>query len=236
MSLVEPKLLLLPGLEGSGDLFAGLAEALGPAHKVEIVRYPASCRTYVDASSIVRQALSRLRPLLIVAESFSTPLAIQIAADAHSDVAGLVLCNGFVANPLSGIESMMASVSAPWLFRMPLNSVAVRTFLVGPDASDELVRAVQSAVAPVSPSVLCARLHAVMHCDAREASSRIQVPTLYLHAQRDRLIGEAGLKQILRIRPDVQVTRIDGPHLLLQKEPQRCAEVILQFLDRILKP
>lgn len=233
MDTPRSRLLLLPGLEGSGELFEGLIEELGARFETHVARYPAACRTYVDAESVVRRLVAESKPRVIVAESFSTPLAVELAAELQDEIDGLVLCNGFVANPLSGVESMMAAVSAPWFLHMPLTSMAARVFLVGPEASDGLVDAVQQAVRPVAPEVLAGRLRAVLGCDARGALARIRIPVLCLHSTRDRLIGEAGLKEILRIKPDVVVERVDGPHLLLQREPRRCAEIIAGFVERI---
>jgi pimeloyl-[acyl-carrier protein] methyl ester esterase len=237
MDTPRPTLLLLPGLEGSGELFSGLIEEFADRLDTRVARYPSACCAYAGAAHVVRELMREVvagsSPFVLVAESFSTPLAIQIAADAQSEIHGLVLCNGFVANPLSAFESMMASASASWFFHLPLTSVAARAFLVGPNASDGLVEAVQSVVAPVSPQILSARLSAVLSCDAREALARIRVPVLYLHATRDRLIGGSGLKEILRIKSDVMVERVDGPHLLLQKEPKKCAEIIARFVEQI---
>jgi len=233
MNSPRPRLLLLPGLEGSGDLFDGLLEEFTGKFETEVARYPSSCTSYGDVMAIVRQLITGSRPFVLVAESFSTPLAIEIAADRQDEIDGLVLCNGFAANPLNTFESMMAAASAPWFFRFPLTSVAARTFLVGADASEGLVDAARGAVAPIPPATLCARFNAVLGCDARAALARLRVPILYLHATRDRLIGNAGLNEIRRIKPDVAVQHVDGPHLLLQKEPRQCAKLIARFVAQI---
>lgn len=231
MQYPHPTLLLLPGLEGSGDLFSGLIDELAPHFDIQVVRYPNSCGSYAAAAAVVREMLPPNRPVVLVAESFSTPLAVQIAAEAPQAIAALVLCNGFILNPLTPLESMWAAAAAPWWFQLPLTNTAARTFLVGPDASDTLVRKVQSAIAPLPPSVLCARLHAVLRCDAQQALAHITAPMLYLHATRDRLTGHAGLKQMLSLKPDLAVERMVGPHLLLQKEPRTCADLIRRFLE-----
>ena len=233
MTPPRTRMLLLPGLEGSGELFAGLIEELGTGFETRSARYPAECRTYADAEDLVRQLMVDSRASVIVAESYSTPLAIKIAAELQDEIDGLVLCNGFAVNPLGGLESLMATLSAPWFFHMPLTDVAARVFLVGPEASDGLVEAVHRVIAPVAPAVLGARLRAVLECDARDALGRIRIPMLYLRATRDRLIGEASLREILRVKPDVQVERVDGPHLLLQKEPRQCAELIGRFVEGV---
>jgi len=234
MDTPRPKLLLLPGLEGSGDLFSGLIEELGPLFDTRVVRYPNSCRTYEAVAGVVRKEFTGSSPFVMVAESFSTPISVQLAGDAQHGIEGLVLCNGFVSNPLSTLESLWASAAAPWLFRFPLTSIAARTFLVGPDAPDQLVADVRHAVGPVPPDVLCARLRAVLGCDVRDALRRIRVPVLCLQSGRDRLIGERASREILRIKPDIAMERIDGPHLLLQREPRECAEIIGRFVDRVV--
>ncbi len=53
---------------------------------------------------------------------------------------------------------------------------------------------------------------------------------LYLQAGSDRLVGAECLEEILSIKSDVRVTRLAGPHLLFQREPERAAEAIEEFL------
>jgi hypothetical protein len=38
---------------------------------------------------------------------------------------------------------------------------------------------------------------------------------------------------VLAARPDARVETIEGPHLLLQREPQKAAAVIMKFIDQI---
>lgn len=81
MQLRDPQILLLPGLDGTGKLLADFAKSLREYHEVEIVSYPvdwvlsnAELITYVSAK------FSPNRQYIILGESFSGVLAIQIAA------------------------------------------------------------------------------------------------------------------------------------------------------------
>ncbi|HEY2857908.1 MAG TPA: alpha/beta hydrolase [Terracidiphilus sp.] len=233
MDSPHARLLLLPGLEGSGDLFDPLIEEFAGGLDPTVARYPFSCTSYNDLTPIVSRLLPGSRPFILVAESFSTPLAIEIAGSAQGEIDGLVLCNGFAVSPLAAWESTLASASAPWLFRFPLTSLAARTLLVGHNASQGLVDAVRNVIGTLPPDILCARLNAVLRCDMRAALARIRVPVLYLHATRDKLIGDVGLNEMRRVKPDMTVQHIDGPHLLLQREPKQCAESIARFIAAI---
>ncbi len=56
-------LVLLPGLDGTGDLFAPLVDALDPNVPTQIVRYPlADASDYATCEAIARAALPTDRP------------------------------------------------------------------------------------------------------------------------------------------------------------------------------
>ena len=86
---------------------------------------------------------------------------------------------------------------------------------------------------PKLPAALSARFRAVLTCDARAALENIAVPILYLQAKKDRLVKESSLDKIRRIKPRTVVAVILGPHLLLQREPQRAAEVVMEFVRQL---
>jgi pimeloyl-ACP methyl ester carboxylesterase len=93
-------LVLLPGLDGTGDLFAPVVDALGPNVPTQIVRYPLShASDYAACEAIARGALPTDRPYVLLGESFSGPIAVSIAAAAPPGLRGLILCSTFARNP-----------------------------------------------------------------------------------------------------------------------------------------
>jgi pimeloyl-[acyl-carrier protein] methyl ester esterase len=92
--------VLLPGLDGTGNFFAPVIDALGSNVQTQIVRYPLSdASDYVTCENIARAALPIDRPYVLLGESFSGPIAVSIAATAPPRLAGLILCSTFVRNP-----------------------------------------------------------------------------------------------------------------------------------------
>jgi pimeloyl-[acyl-carrier protein] methyl ester esterase len=103
------KLVLLPGMDGTGNLFADFVEALPDTFEVEVVHYPNNvCLSYTELMTFVQSAAPPSEPFVLVAESFSTPLAIQYAATNPPDLRGLVICAGFVTTPLQGWRRFLA--------------------------------------------------------------------------------------------------------------------------------
>ena len=70
-------LVLLPGLDGAGELFADFVAALPEACTATVVAYPADkFLSYRDLRPFVSAAVPKSERFVLVAESFSTPLAI----------------------------------------------------------------------------------------------------------------------------------------------------------------
>lgn len=230
----HPQLVLLPGLDGTGTLFRGFVAEMSSEFTTTVVQYPATPASYNELAVFVGEYLPQ-DPFVLIAESFSTPLAIQIAAGHPESLGGLVLCAGFVQSPLRGIQRVIALALAPLAFRIKLPSSAIRYALLGVRASDELVQSIRIAVDSVPPATLVQRLRSVLQCDQRRALTEIDVPVLHISAKRDRLVDSSCTEEILSLRPDTKFAEVDGPHLILQSEPTRCAGVIRDFIRGIGK-
>jgi pimeloyl-[acyl-carrier protein] methyl ester esterase len=234
MCLRLPKLILLPGMDGTGELFADFIKALPVGSEAEVMRYPPDrFLSYDQLMSLTQSALSASEPFVLVAESFSTPLAAQLAATKPSNLKGVVLCAGFVTSPLRGPLRYLCLFLAPTLFSVNLPEFAVKYWLAGSNASPTLLAFVRAAISSVKPAVLLARLRAVLTCDASAELGKIAVPILYLQAKKDRLVKESSLNEIRRIKPKTVAVVIQGPHLLFQREPKRAAEVVMEFVRQL---
>jgi pimeloyl-ACP methyl ester carboxylesterase len=170
---------------------------------------------------------------VLLAESYSSPLAVQFAATNPPNLKALILCTGFVTSPVRGWRRFTASFLTSILFRLPLPAIFANYFLLGPDPPKGLLAAVRSALSTVKPAVLSARLRAILNCDARAELACISVPILYLQATQDRLIPASSLEEMQHIKPQVTVAKIPGPHLLLQREPETAAQSIANFIRQL---
>jgi pimeloyl-ACP methyl ester carboxylesterase len=228
------RLVLLPGMDGTGELFADFVEALPDAFDGRVVRYPCGeILSYNELRTLVQSAAPAAEPFVLVAESFSSPLAVQFAALNPPNLKALIICAGFVTSPAEGWRRLAASLLAPVLFRLPLPRICAKYFLLGTNPPEALLTAVRSALSAVRPTVLSARLRAILACDARAALARINVPILYLQAAHDRLVPASALEEIQRINPRTAVVKIPGPHLLLQCEPEKATASIAVFIETL---
>jgi pimeloyl-[acyl-carrier protein] methyl ester esterase len=218
--------VLLPGLDGTGDLFERFLAAAPPGIAIKSVGLPRDrALDYAELAEWVLEHLPRER-LVLVAESFSGPLAILVAEKCER-VAGVVLVATFVESPLP--RALRHCPQFVWSYAPP--AFLLRAVLTGGDAA--LAEAVRRAMLGVNRAVVAARVAAALHVDVSRELQKVACPVLYLRAGRDRLVSARCGARIRELKPDTHFARIDGPHLLLQARPDEAWAHVRQFVDRI---
>jgi pimeloyl-ACP methyl ester carboxylesterase len=227
-------LVLLPGLDGTGQLFADFLAALPKIFTATVVAYPPDEFLSYDAlGSFVSSAVPEAEPFVLLAESFSTPLALEHAASNPPNLTAVIICAGFVSKPLLSWSRVAKAIARPWLFSLRAPDSILEYFLVGGDAPRALLQGLRQVLRSVSPEVLSARVREALNCDARNALARITVPLLYIHPTQDKLLAQSCIDEMKRIKPDLFIAHVIGPHLLLQREPEKVANVVSKFLREI---
>lgn len=225
-----PRAILLPGLDGSGRLFQPLLAARPRAFDPELVSFPPDRPLGYDAlADLVRPRLPRRR-FVLLAESFSGPLAVRLAAERPRGLAALVLAATFLHRPLDPLLHPLRGLVGARFFGVPMPAPLVRRFLAGPDAPDALVEEVRRAVAEVTPEVLAHRSAEALAVDARGALAGVEVPILFLAPAHDRLIRRDAHADLLALRPDAEVAPVEAPHMVLQRCPHASLARIEEFL------
>ena len=225
-------MVLLPGLEGTGDLFANLLPELPQTLNVVTAAYPPQrFLPYAELVSWLSDVVPKEGLFALLAESYGTPLAVKFAATHPPNLVGIILSAGFISNPVRSWGLVPKLLARPLLFRFLPPDFILEYFVVGPHASESLKSAFRQAVRSVSAKVLAERARAVINCDAKLEIGQVNVPLLYLRGTEDRLVGEESLDQIKRLHPETISFSVRAPHLLLQREPRIAASAITRFLD-----
>ena len=227
----DVKIVLLPGLDGTGLLFEPLLECLAPGVDATVVRYPGDEPLGYEALlPRVMSALPKGGPFVLLGESFAGPLSLQVAGMRPQGLVGVILCATFVSCPYHFVPARAASLVPAFPFRLaPFFSAVKSTF--GGYATPQLRSLSERAIASVDAEVLAKRIHEVIKVDASNELITCPVPVAYLQATRDRVVPASNLGRILAQRTDVQVTRMRSPHMLLQTCPQEAADAIDDFVQ-----
>ena len=207
--------------EGKAEAaLAALARAV--ATEVTVVR--GGTRRRMDAVHLVPG------DVVLLAESFSTPLATLIAASEGSRVKALVLVAGFCSSPQpSGLG---------WLPLQPLFSLTppaflLKQFLVDENSPPELLDSLAKSIRDIPGATLAERARVVLALRESDCPDLRGVPMLLLQARQDRVIPWDAQSQLERHFPDATCHWINGPHLLLQTRTQECRDAVIGFLTGV---
>ena len=226
------RLVLLPGMDGTGRLFGPLLAALPPGIDGEPVAYPRDEPLgYEGLLPVVEAAAVRGGDFVVVGESFSGPLAIMLAARRPPGLRGVVLCASFIRFPLPVPPRFRGAVRA-WMFRLqPLGLVSL--VLLGRRAWGGLGAMLRDAVRSVSPEVLAARALAVAGVDVTAELRACPVPVLSLRAAGDLVVRRGCAEAIRAARPATEEVVLPGPHLVLQASPREAAAALAAFCRHV---
>ena len=235
MDITEYSIVLLPGLDGTGKLFAPLAD-LFPERVVPVIfSYPCNePKSYEELKEIVTPLLPRDRPFFILGESFSGPLSVMLTGDRPEGLMGLILCATFIKNPFIPYTSWMKIFSVSPVYRLWPPLISLRARIGGREfrgISDLALQAIES----VSPNVIARRVKSILSVNVENELRSCPYPVLYLMAGRDKLIRGHNFKKIKSIKEDIELAIIDTLHFVLQLEPQKASEILVDFMDRTIK-
>jgi pimeloyl-ACP methyl ester carboxylesterase len=226
-----PNLVILPGLDGTGVRITEFIRAVTPAVDTRVISFPTDEPLgYDQLEALVRRALPVDRRYVLLAESFSGPLAIRIGADPPPELSGVILCGTFAKNPFPWLKHLR-----PLAVRLPIKSMPrwLRAPLMwGSGNPRRAPPRARRAISAVATPVVRHRIGEILAVDETARLSAIELPMLILTAARDRLLPRSATHILLQSLPLAQVEEIDGPHLLLQSRPAECAAPVLRFLRR----
>jgi pimeloyl-ACP methyl ester carboxylesterase len=185
--------------------------------------------SYTQLAELVIAVLPRSTPYVIIAESYSGPVASILAAHPVGDLQGVVFVSSFVAFPCGRTGPWIARMLPTAVFRGRAPAWILRWFVMDSATPREMISAVQDAIAGVRPEVLARRLRDALNADFAVILKHCTVRIVYLLPGSDRLLGTRGLRGFLAARPDVEIVKIDGPHFLLQCAPGSCLAGLLKI-------
>lgn len=228
-------LVLLPGLDGTGELFEPFVEALPASVRALVVAYPPAAP--LDLAEHARIVASRLPEgrVVLLAESFSGLVAMSLLAEGLPRVEAVVFCNAFAGPPRPWLLRLAGSLPALGHFlRMP-PAPLLRCFCAGWRATAAQIAWIRRCLAQVSPEVLARRLRLVASHRCAPPARR-DVPCLYLQGRGDRLVPSRAARWFGQQFTRCRLEQVDGPHFLLQIAPRECAACVARLLDDLDGP
>ena len=205
-----PRLLYLPGMDGTGDLFYRQFASLERAFEIRTFSFNRLVTpSWQELVSVAISDHMHDGPVVLCGESFGGCLGLEIAARVPDAVAGLILVNPASsfrrATLLNSISSLLVAIPEAVLHS---SSGFCVNWLCNPSRLTPIDRErFKRAIESVSKSDTLHRLELLRQFDIAELPlERFTCPTLVLAGQRDRLLpSESEARQIVARLPSAEL-------------------------------
>lgn len=219
------RLVLLPGLNGSSALFAPLLAELEDID-CQVLELPEhGPQDYPSLADALMEQLGTT-PFVLLGESYSGPLAYQLALRQPTGLRGVIFSASFLSRPnpalalLAHLPMPQTLATQPWL---------LRALCLGKTADEHMLQRVQREIRRLDPRLLRTRLATLAGLQA--PTQTLHLPCLHLWPQQDRLVADSTAERLSKACTDIRQVRLDGPHFILQTRPKACANAIVEFIQ-----
>lgn len=225
------KIVLLPGMGGTGGFFDPLVAALPAGLEPVTVSYPVDeCLDYLALEALVRSRLPA-DDFVLLGESFSAPIAYRIVTNPPANLRGVIFIGGFLTPPRPLLMGLSRLLPRTLLFAMPPPGYVLKTFLVGHDAKADIIDRIRDIKRSISPRVLIYRLDQIARLQIE--LHRCHLPALYLRGKQDRLVPPASVEPFRKSFANLKELALNGPHFILQTRPAESAALISEGLTAL---
>ncbi len=236
-----PALLLVPCLSGapwSPEQRAALAPF--PTRTLRLNEVHGTIERHADD---VLEAASGLGRYVLVGDSFGAQVALACAIRRPEGLLGLVMSGGFAANPIDRLSVRLKAFAAGLMPGVLYRDIVVpmhARLLASPcDSEGDLPWTIADSIRLFRENTTWTgyvnRVRASLEADYRPSLGQIDVPTLLITPEDDRLIGRDAAQCMLDGIPGAEeVMLARSGHMLRFSHPLAYAELVRRFLARRL--
>jgi pimeloyl-ACP methyl ester carboxylesterase len=212
-----PAIVLVPGMDGTGELFYRQVPLLEKSYSVATyaLREDATSMEVLadDLRQVIEQAAPREKRAIVMGESFGGTVALSTALLYPKHVSALVVLNSFpYFAPQFRLRLAIAGVSVvPW-GAMSLVRHATSLFMHSRHTHRDELKKFLELTARTTRAGYRNRLTILKTYDVRERLREIQCPTLFLAAEYDHLIPSVAQARLMAERMPSATVRVLSGH------------------------
>jgi len=223
------KLILLPGMDGTGILFTPLIHHLDGLGTKVIPLPNDGPQDYSSLSTHVASVIGD-EECIIIAESFSGGIVETLLRSGDANLKHVIFFASFLSRPSFFLLKIAIYLPLQTLLNIPLlTPIFMRFFCLGRKAPADNIKLLQRAISLVPVATLKTRMK---QASAYKASNRVfQTPATYIHPKHDLLVSDRSLDFMSRFNK-IEIIELDGPHFIIQSQPKKCANIVRKASSR----
>jgi alpha-beta hydrolase superfamily lysophospholipase len=229
--VVISKLVLLPGMDGTGELFEEFLSNFDGDYIV--IPLPQSgSQDHVFLANIIKEQLPT-EDFVLLAESFAGGIIPELLRQNNPHLKGVIFIASFLSSPNQLLLSIAKFLPIKSLASAPLSTIFHKFLLLGQGASKELLSKFITVTKSIPDLVLKNRLEVMSQ--QRLPITTSDIPSIYIKALSDRLITSQKGREFTKVFSNIKYIEIEGPHFILQAQPKESARLVTEAISLILK-
>lgn len=228
------KLVLLPGLDGTGELFEPFVANLPSNFDSCIISYPLNERMSIeDLANLVESKLPKER-FVLLAESYSGLVAMKLIPKISSQLMGVFFVGTFVSSPRPILLPISLTFSFLYRFTAFIPNFALRVFCLGWPATSEQCQWLRNVLTKVPSETIIFRLKQIKQFQLNE-SIDIPYPSFYIQGQNDFLVPNSATQKFAKNVLGLQILKLNTSHFILQAKPLESALLVSEYCRNLYK-
>lgn len=218
-----PKLIFLPGLDGTGLLFRPLTQLLPEEIEYQVI--PLSSLSSDEPAEQAKEIASLVGsvPCVVFAESYSGLIAYELCRQQKAAIVHVIFAASFLGRPSA--VSRFAAFLPIWPIRQKLAPAGVMNrLLFGNTDRRDVLPLFYAAFESASSADLKKRLFRISKLIP--PVENIEQPCTYICAAEDWLVSKNALAVFQQLCRKLDVVPVNGGHLIAQGQPHKCIEII----------
>lgn len=196
----------------------------------KIIPLPSDLYDYEKGAEALLKVVECDSPYLLVAESFSGPLALYIAKHQPQNLRAIVLSATFTRPPLLKellvfLAHFLPQWHAGWIKK-------IASFLLCNTSTSSFATMAIHAFESLPYNTAKGRLRSIARVHAEALLSSCPVPVLILTASQDTLLWR-DYEPTVYSYPHIQCQKIKAPHMLLSHAPKEALACITKFYKQL---
>ncbi len=217
------KIILLPGMDGTGLLFKPLLQLSSNNLTLEII--PLSDTGYQSIDDEVERIarIIKSEPIIIFAESYSGRIAYELAKKPTTDIKHIIFAASFLSTP-SYLSRFSQLLPLSILKQRLMPNIFINWLFFQNKESLQLIDLFYQSINTVDDNILKTRLRNIANMKSPE--EKIDLEITYIAADNDLLVSYLAINDFKKVFKVVKEKMLPGGHFIAQTNPQECLKII----------
>lgn len=222
------KLVLLPGMDGTGELFREFVELY--EGKTQIIGFPEEGdQSFEHLSAVIKNQLPN-GDFILLAESFSGGI-VEHLLNAEG-LKGIIFVASFISAPNKAMLTLASLMPKKLMTYLPGSKFVTKLLFLGQGAEENAYQDFVGVIRRIPSKRLNKRLSSIKTL-CYSGPNKVALPCVYIRSNQDLLVSDKKLKQIESVFENFNSYFLDGPHFILQSKPKQTAELVKRAVDHI---